>query len=462
MVSTSQTSTTHQGEGYVWRPRPLNVWVAMEAHYALQAYVLEELQNRLEEMGSIFLEDPRQATVNGPVPHLGVGFGLTLEDEHSVFDVYGKMPKPRGSALYISAVPELPHQKLFDMARGQLVRKACHLAIIVEGDLESRHIKRAVWGSMAGNNRLIEGTQAEILDNLALRVLAHAGAEKVNVFAGADTERLDWDDWVQSELHKDISDAAHALGAKGIIENEVSLIEYSSGAHARTLLKFLERAALGEGMRSQLDLKRRIMGVTTTGGDKINVSPDPIAGQVVPISQLTWQGYIEATPKGCPITYPAPSIETQENGFVFLAGALIDAGLVHDLDEFLTYLKDHFSREERIDIMPEGLAPKCTAIDHFHRQPSPESIDDPEMVEIVYPDFNRFPEIDFPCGVREGGLQLLSAVFQSKTFMTPGPLQKLVVVILPGHGSVAIYNGPRAELTDWLVNRMEMEEVTRV
>jgi hypothetical protein len=37
-----------------------------------------------------------------------------------------------------------------------------------------------------------------------------------------------------------------------------------------------------------------------------------------------------------------------------------------------------------------------------------------------------------------------------------------VIVVLPGHGSVALYNGPRHELTDLLINGMELEEVARV
>ncbi len=84
-------------------------------------------------------------------------------------------------------------------------------------------------------------------------------------------------------------------------------------------------------------------------------------------------------------------------------------------------------------------------------------------MELVYPDKERFPPIDFPCGVRPAELQLLSAVFRSQAFRQPGQLDKVVIVILPGHGSVAIYGGgPRQELTDVLINGMEMESPVRV
>jgi hypothetical protein len=85
------------------------------------------------------------------------------------------------------------------------------------------------------------------------------------------------------------------------------------------------------------------------------------------------------------------------------------------------------------------------------------------MVELVFPNEERFPPIDFPCGVRPAELQLLSAVFRSQAFKQPGPLEKVVIAILPGHGSVALYGeGPREELTDILINGMEMESPIRV
>jgi hypothetical protein len=41
-------------------------------------------------------------------------------------------------------------------------------------------------------------------------------------------------------------------------------------------------------------------------------------------------------------------------------------------------------------------------------------------------------------------------------------LDRAVIAILPGHGSVAFYGGPRQELTDILINDMEMEAPVRV
>jgi hypothetical protein len=105
---------------------------------------------------------------------------------------------------------------------------------------------------------------------------------------------------------------------------------------------------------------------------------------------------------------------------------------------------------------------KITAVEHFHRQPRLDSIKDPAQVEITYPDEERFPKIDFPCGTRPAELQLLSTLFRAKTFREGGPLDKVIIAVLPGHGSVAFYGGLREVLTNTLINGMEMEQPTRI
>jgi hypothetical protein len=142
---------------------------------------------------------------------------------------------------------------------------------------------------------------------------------------------------------------------------------------------------------------------------------------------------------------------------VYLAGALANAGIVNGLDDLLRFLQDHFARHDRIDILPGAMQAKVTAIEHFHRQPRMDSLKNPAQVEIVYPDEERFPRIDFPCGTRQPELQLLSALFRSQAFKERGPLDKVMIIVLPGHGSVALYGGDRQTLTDVLVNGMEME-----
>ncbi len=464
-VQTSTISglrTAAGGERYVWNPLPINIWLSIEPRTETQQLIMRELRRRLEARGCLFVDDPHQSTPLGKVPHLAMGFGEDLEQEMSPSAIYGKLPKPRASVFMMTVVERIPDVDLFDLAREQLVRKAAHFGAVFEQN-PGGGLARVLWGSMAGNYRILQGDQADIFDGLAIRILAQASTEKVNFAEGKDEDpRLTWEAWAASPVHADIAEAARRLGEAGIIHNEVHLHDYGTSDHVKTVLRYLERGALGEGMRSQLDPKLRIMGVTTTGGDKVNVSPDPMVGQIIPISKLTWNGYVQAVPANCPVKYTAPSIETHENGLIYLAGALLNAGLVDSYDGYLGYLRDHFGRNRTIDILPAGMQPRLTAIDHFHMQPKAGTIKNGERVEMVSPDAERFPDIDFPCGVREGGLQLLSAVFRSQTFVKRGKFDKLVIVVLPGHGSVALYNGPRDELTEALVGGMEMEEVRRV
>ena len=374
------------------------------------------------------------------------------------------MPKPRGAALVINTFAKLPDDRpRFDLGREQIVRKACHITFAAEGDPNGTTFSRVLWASMPGNNVILEGTEDEMIEALGIRILAHSGAGKVNKHEADADPGFGWDDWARSPVHADISAAAHALGAANLIENEIPLRSYASDYHVRNALRFLQRSAMGEGMRSQLDPKLRLMGVTTSGGNKIQVSPDALDGHSIPIKAISWDGYIRAITSDCPINFITPSVETHENAMVYLAGALLNAGLVHDLDTFLTYVRQHIDKHGSIDVLPKGLSPKVTVIDHFHRQPVAGSVINPERVEVVYPDLDRFPEIDFPCGVREAELHLLSALFRSKAFTAREPLNgKVVIAVLPGHGLVAASDCSRTELTDMLINGMEMEEIVRV
>ncbi len=464
-MSQYQSALLNQAQEYVWEPHPVNVWITMEPHNALQVHIFKKLRERLEAQGCIFSHKSIDPTPLGPVAHIGIAFGRDLEEEVPTLERLGSLPKPRGMMLIINTVEQIPPgMKLFDLARGQLVRKSSQIGILAEGDLEGTHINRVLWASMPGNNMMLNGNDPEaIFDLLALRILAHASADKVNQYGGEYEAPYTWEEWAASPIHADLAHAARSLGAAGIIEDEVPLSSYATKTQVRGALRFLRRAALGEGMRSQLDLDLGVMGVTATGGNKINVSSDPMDGDILPVGQLSWDGYVWAVPKDCPIEFAPPSVETHENGMVYLASALINAGEVHSFESFLAYLDNHFSQHDRINVIPEGMRPNVTSIDHFHRQPQTGSIKEPGRVEVVYPDTEHFPVIDFPCGVREAELHLLSALFRSEVFTQPVPMgDKVVIAVMPGHGSVALYGGPRHELTDVLVNGMVMEEIVRI
>ncbi|HIC93105.1 MAG TPA: hypothetical protein EYP09_02500, partial [Anaerolineae bacterium] len=200
------------GKEYVWRPRPINVWVGMNPCNELQWHVLRELSKRLEARGCVFVRVPGEETELGSTVHLAIGFGARLGEEITPNVVYGRLPKPRGTVLMITTVERFPKMNLFDLARGQLLRKAGHIGILVEGDPRGTGVRRALWASMAGNHRLLEGREEDIFDDLALRAQAHAGAEKVNRHEGDDETMISWLEWKGSPVHRDIAQAGRALG----------------------------------------------------------------------------------------------------------------------------------------------------------------------------------------------------------------------------------------------------------
>jgi len=450
-----------QQKQYIWQPQPVNIWVSMNPKNSLQWHVLQKMEKRLRAFGCIFNQNPKQKTPLGSSAHLAIVFGESIQEEISPFSILGRLPKPRGRVLMITTVENLPTTNLFDFARGQVVKKASHIAILFFGNKNGTTIKKALWASTQGNYHLFKGGDEALYDNLTLRVLAHASAQKLNK-QEEEATRISWDAWKKSPVHSDIAQAAHALFGAGIIDDKIDLDKYGSRKQVKRVLMILNKAAVGEGMQSQLDTNLRIMGITRTGGGKANVSSNPMAGHIVPVSQLTWNGYVTAIPQSCPITFAPPSAETHENGMVYLAGALINAGIVNSFDSFVSFIKEHFANHDKIDILPHGMQAKATCIEHFHWQPKKESIKDSSKVEIVYPDYERFPLVDFPCGVRETFFLLLSALLLSKTFRKPGALDKVIIAILPGHGSVAVYGGKRQEMTNILCNGMEMEQITRI
>jgi len=444
---------------YIWQPESINIWAETPCN-PLQSYFLQEIRRCLETQGSIFLQTPNERTYLGPTAHLVIRFSANMQEEVSPIKVLGPLPKPRGTVLTITTIDQLPNTNAFDIGRQHLVRKASNIGLIIEGSSNSETPTKALWSSMHGNYRPLDYNE-NFYDNLTLRIQAHTTSKKVNTQETQESD-ISWQQWRESSIHFDIFEAGHRLGRVGIIEDKIPLQKYASQKHVYQILKLLNIAALGEGMRSQLDPKLRVMGITKTGGGKVNVNPNPMAGHIIPITKLTQNGYVVGIQKDCPTVFSRPSVETHENGLIYLAGALINAGLVTSFDNFIRFLNHHFSKHKIIDILPRGLKPKVLAIEHFHGQPNKDSIKNPSTVEIVYPDETRFPQVDFPCGARESAFHLLSALFQSKTFLKPGPLKKVIIAILPGHGSVAVYGGHRTQLTDVLINGMKMEEVQRI
>ena len=112
-VSSTPVSEDSLPEKYIWQPRPINIWVGMNPSNFLQLHVLRSIQQRLRSQGCNFVQVPGEKTELGAVVHLGIGFGVNLREEIRPSAVYGRLTKPRGTVLTITAVESIPDTDLF-------------------------------------------------------------------------------------------------------------------------------------------------------------------------------------------------------------------------------------------------------------------------------------------------------------------------------------------------------------
>ena len=444
---------------YQWENNqyPFNFVVGREPSNPIQTEIFKELRSRLEEgtVGCQLVSTPDQETTLGShAPMVMVFADGTLESIIRPSEVYLGLPEPRGMPLMINTVRELPSGIDFRFARDQLVRKAANNGVIVEENFE-----RALWISMQGNWMIVTGTPEQVLTNITERILTHYGVPMLNQKQDDESADFTWEDWAASGVHADISEAAKRLGEAGIIQDKVNLAKYADPLQARLIMTALNMSGeFGESMRSQRALAN-VIAFTNSGAGKVKVNPNPKEGHLIPVTQLTEDGYIVAHPAGSPVNDRfKPSVETHENGLIYLAGALTQAGEVENFDQFLRYVENGFRDKGRIAIFPDGLASKVEYVDHFHGRPLDYN---PVKVVLVEPDFQRFPRLDFPCGSLPAARMAVGALLNLKLFRDPGPSEtplwgKVIVVSLPGHGSIAICDKSlsREEFTDILLKEM--------
>ena len=447
-------------EAWRWEPpTPFNIYVGLKPANSTQQIVLEKLQAELKDrFGCQFVNQPNQTTHLGSFTPMVMVFAEGLGCKVTPEQVWKKLPPPRGMPFMVTTVDPLPGRLDFDLARGQLVKKACNNGVIMAVN-RAGELQEAFWASMQGNHMKIKGSPEEIYAEIALRAVAHYGAPMLTD-RQETTSPISWESWVQTGVYDQIAQAAQDLGGAGIIEDKVNLVKYDPIQGLKIMAALNRVSGFGESMRALLT-PLGILAVTKSGGGKVNINRNPQKGHLVPISHLVKDGYTIAKFPDSPINHEVnPSVETHEAGLICLAAAAAQQGIVKDFDQFLQFIEYGFSSSlnGQIKILPEGWLPKVAHIDHFHGHPDPEKID-PNKVELVYPDEKRFPHLDFPCGSLWSARQVLSAFSQSETFTQPGlpttPLNnKIIVAVLPGHGSVAVC-GPetsREELTNTIVN----------
>lgn len=473
-VNQKYESAQYNPEGpYNFDYLPVDYSVGQEPSNPLQREILRRLEEHITGDGLKGQRVPlptREIPYNlQSKPNLVMMFGNgELNSPTNTLYLHRKVfPRPTPLFLLVNNVPKFPDFN-FITARQQNFLAACHNGVVFEGDQNDTHIKRALWVSTQGNYYVIEsleGSEDEIYINVARRIQEHYGAAFVKTrYDMEDTEEpiISWDQWRRLPAHRELAKAAQILGKYGIIEDEVYLGDLTDNeAYARAVRQAFNKNGLGESMRSMFDPQTGLMLVTRSGGGKVNLSSVPSNGHLVPIHQLTPDGYVVAKIEGCAIIYDNGSVEGHENGMVYKASSDARNG-VKTFEQFVDITNAQFklSPTGRINIVSKNSpSPAILVLDHSHSQTRRVNR---EKVRVASPDRRYFPEIDLPCGSRRGALALISAFYQVPEFVEGKELGDLVIVVeLDGHGMV-VAGGDREVVTNAILNEMELQPPKRV
>jgi hypothetical protein len=447
----------------IWNPLPVHFAVDISPSNAFQDELLHEVSALLTDstIGGSQRQVPDRRTPLEDRPNMIMMFGNgRVNARVNTIPTYLKLPSPKPPFLLVNTVDRLPPIG-FAVARTQLVAGACNNGVIFEGPQNGAVSSGALWASMQGNYMEMRYPHPKVLDSVVLRILAHYGTIYVTErYAGEPPVGLTWENWERSPIHREVAEAAWTLGEAGLIRDRVNLSQYyDDEIHTFAIQKALNKS-LGESMRAQFDPDLRVMGITVSGGGKVEVSDDPRDGHLVPVTQITPDGYVVVNPKESRVKkYGNGSVETLESGKIILFGALALGGVARTYKEAEAWLQDQFIKNGVVDIVPETLEPMITVIDHSHWHV--EEYDD-ERVEVVSPDPRYYPpDLDFACGSLDSANATASALFRSQIFQNPGPSDdpmkgKVLVIELGGHGLIAL-GTDRRKVTEALTDDRVMK-----
>ena len=450
-------------EPYIWHPKPIDFAVGIGHSTPLQEKVFQQLSTILtsDAIGGSQRPLPNRRTPVEKRPDMVMMFGDGKIDARiGSVGVYMRLSAPKPPFLLVNTVDHLPPVD-FHIARRQLVAGACNNGVVFEGRDSGNTVSGALWASMQGNYAEIRKPHQEILEDVIRRILAHYGTTYVTErHDGGVPERLTWETWQLSPIHRETAEAAWALGEAGVIQNAVKLTEYYEDFdHVKSIEKALNKS-LGESMRAQFDEHLRVMGVTVSGGGKVEVSDDPRDGHLVPVMQITQDGYAVVKPRGGIVKkYKNGSVETFEAGKIILNAALALGRIATNFPEAERWLTEQFSTNGAADIVPEGLIPMITVVDHSHWHLEDY---DPDHVEVVRPDPRYYPtDIDFACGSLDAANATASGLWLSEALQNPGPPEdplrgKVLVIELGGHGMIVV-GDDREKVTRAILHDMKLK-----
>lgn len=438
---------------------PLSFGCINEPFNQVQGRILCGLQKAINRGNDNFAQDLGLQPVD-------LVFSFASEDQDifkQVLNGYSHISEPRGRILHVRTVSCL-REVSFDEGRRYLVNAPAHNAIILE--VEGGFLKKAFRVSMQGNYFLVEGSEEEIITDLARWVRMHYEPCMVTERSVVEFSDQQVNAWLSSPMHSQMSEAAKQLLENGIIEDRVDLGKCTDDPQrAKLIMKAINRSALGESMRAMWDAQAQILGVTISGGGKGSINPSPYAKSLAPVVGLTNSGYIAGRFKYQDIDfdYRDASVEAHEIARLLQAISLIRSNEVNNLEEYEIWFSSQLAlKEGKIPIIVDHssvLLPDIS-FDHVHWYLDSNCMEF-KGKKIYISEQNYFdPPIDAACGSRYGTLMSLSALFNPvivEAIRGSLDLSDIIVVLhLPGHGSIWIHKD-RAELTKAMVSLKLLE-----
>ncbi|MBI3576923.1 hypothetical protein HY086_02720 [Candidatus Gottesmanbacteria bacterium] len=452
----------HDHHEFIFTPDPINiaVWKGPPSGMLHFEQTLNTLLTRLTHpsIGNRLVEMPTAATSSQDLPQMVIVCGDgKLGSYNNVDEVFALLQGfPAGARplfLYVNVVDQLPKNVDMNTARSWMVCGLGHNMVQFEQSPSDQHPRSALWESTQGNTKQIQWGESDLFANVMLRIMIHYGEHFVTNRGDVRHEDgapwLSYEEWAESTIHEDLWLSAQMLSHANLIEDKVALEDISNPRHARMVFMAIGRSALGESMRAGWDGKRRILGVTPSGGGKVIWDWHPDAGYIVPVSHMTRDGYLVATPEGFPLTsdgrprtFPNGSVETRENALLITLLHLAQTGEVRNFEQFVNWHEFQFAQKDAVSIIQEGAKIDSAFAEHIHWHPQSRATDN-RLIEVVTPDPRIVPELDFPCGGYWNQWAVASALCRSSAVTNPGPPDdpfrgKVVAIMQPGHGMLVL------------------------
>lgn len=506
---------------YHYQPRDIRVAI-VPSQDSLQGVIEESLRAAFEVHGDhVFDLEGGRFTNDVGVGIFFTPSGDWFEERRPK-ESLGRFPKKDRAAKKMLEIQVLPREfipldqgseGMSRFMREILVRKAVQGAVVLEGE-EDNELKEgncAFIGSMMGDVGQVtfEGDKEIFFGKIAETLELLAGAEMVNdkkdkVIVNFPT----FGEWCEREAVQEIAYASRILGENGYLW-DLNLREAWSGRkvsrrQVRNILYALGQAGLSEGNLSAVDRELKVMAITETGINKTKV--EPLKGQVVAVAGVKENGPIywvlRGVPKGHPINllrrptlttarevweyldssvkikkglFPflryflsgrdlrkidkPPSIEAHENGALYMAAALWEAGRTSTFEDYLRYLAESFSRRKVLPVIPNGCEVGFDSAVHLHLTLKGDQSD--SQVRVVDIDMTPFGYQHSPdCGSLEAELFLIyQLILAYQKYGVPESEEEIWGINIPGHGCCLLGRRGMRHLADAIaLGRVKFEE----